>query len=82
MNDLSFESEYVDYILIQIETVSGITTPYNVTFLSLLDVFDDSYNSFSFNTSSISISNDYTYDVFHNQIDVAHLLRGQYHLMV
>lgn len=78
MNDLSFESEYVDYILIQIETVSDITTPYNVTFLSLLDVFDDSYNSFSFNTSSISISNDYTYDVFHNQIDVAHLLRGQY----
>lgn len=77
-HDLFFESEYVDYLLIQIKTISDITTPYSVTFLNLLDVFDDSYNTFSFKTLSLVENGNYTFDVFKNKTDVANLLREQY----
>ena len=78
MYDLFFESEYVDYILIQIKSTSNISTPYNITFLNLLDVFDDSYNAFSFKTLNLNENRIFTYDIFENKTDAVDLLRGQY----
>lgn len=76
LNDLSFLSEYVDYVLIEIKTIrASLSAPYSITFMSFLDKSNSQFNAFSIQTLSQK-NNNYTIDIFNNKINIDELSEG------
>jgi len=63
-SNLFFSSEYVDYILLEVQPLINLNSTYTITFFSFLNSINNSYNAFNL-PSEI-----YTYDFASNKINI------------
>ncbi len=74
LKDLSFSTEYVDYVVIELITLdTSMTNPYIITFLSFLTTGYTSFSSMSFS----SLSKEFTVDPFGENININDLQYNQ-----
>jgi hypothetical protein len=61
--NIKFQTEYVDYLLLEVQPLINTGGQYSITFLSFLNAHNSSYTTFS-----LSKDENYTYDCFKNKI--------------